>query len=881
VKSALIFEGRHVAVEPGDTIASALYRAGLRTFSRSFKYHRRRGLLCLTGDCPNCLLNVDGEACVRACVTRAEGGEVVRRENGWPSVDHDLLHVADHVRWLLPVGFYYKTLRRPRWLWPRVEPWLRKAAGLGAADLSAVASRREAQHRHPDVLVIGAGAAGLAAAIAVADAGQSVLICDEGDIGECLPDGSVRDEVMKLATTARAHNRVSILERAPAIGLYDGPLVPLNGNDSLVVVHPGRIVIATGAVEVQGLFEGNDLPGVFQARGAARLASRHGIVPGKVGVAVVDTEEGCSHVLTLLDAGMHIAAAVVPDRLRSRLPKEVPTIVGGELVRARGRGAVRGAEIKSEKGTRRIACDTIVMALGTTPRDALFRQAGHLSVIGAGEVIAPGCSVTDAVESGCRSAVATAAPTAVIPSRSADVELERGGFVCLCEDVSVSDLATAWTEGFRSTELLKRYTTVAMGPCQGALCQNHLASFVRQHAGDVASAQPTTARPPARPITLEEIAAGADDLVEQRTRLHDRHLELGATMEPAGAWRRPSHYGDVASEYWAVRRGVSIMDVGTLGKYVVHGKDASLFLEQLYPSRISNLAPGRIRYALLLSEAGYVIDDGLVCADSPDGMTWYLTYTSGGAGRAEAWLHDWRESWDMNVHIVNRTSAIGAINVAGPHSRELLASLTSTPLGNGDFPYLHHRSIDIAGVPCRVIRLGFVGELSYELHHPSSQSVALWDALLSGGANLDIRPHGLEALRLLRLEKSHIIIDQDTDYDATPSKLGMAWAAKLDKPYFVGKHALERIAQTTMTKRLCTFRFEEGSPPEGSPVLVEGKFSGYLTSSRFSPTLRCGVALGWLNSHDGSFAATVESAGLVGTVAEHPLYDPEGERLRA
>jgi sarcosine oxidase subunit alpha len=322
------------------------------------------------------------------------------------------------------------------------------------------------------------------------------------------------------------------------------------------------------------------------------------------------------------------------------------------------------------------------------------------------------------------------------------------------------------------------------------------------------------------------------------------------------------------------------MDVGTLGKYVVHGTDATRFLEQLYPCHVGDLSAGRMRYALLLAENGYVIDDGLVCADDPDGLSWYLTFTSGGADRAEAWLQDWRESWALDVHIVNRTAAVGAINVAGPKSRELLTELCDARLDNDALPYLHHRHLEIAGVPCRVIRLGFLGELSYELHHPSSQSGQLWDALLRAGSKFDLRPHGLEALRVLRLEKGHIIIDQDTEFDATPAKLGLGWAAKMEKPYFVGQVALRRIAGWPSRKRLAAFRFEAGAPEEGSPITVDGAPAGYLTSSRYSPSLDCGVALGWL-TEEGSVTQRVESGGFLGDVVEPPLYDPRGERLRA
>ncbi|MGH9174409.1 MAG: aminomethyltransferase family protein, partial [Vicinamibacterales bacterium] len=328
-----------------------------------------------------------------------------------------------------------------------------------------------------------------------------------------------------------------------------------------------------------------------------------------------------------------------------------------------------------------------------------------------------------------------------------------------------------------------------------------------------------------------------------------------------------------------VRRGVSIMDVGTLGKFLIGGADATAFLERLYPCRVADLAPGRIRYTLVLNEAGYVFDDGLICALGAG--RYYLTFTSGGAEQAESWLRDWAETWGLMVHIVNRTAAVGAINVAGPRARELLFALGASADG-GDLPYLGHREIEVAGVPCRAIRLGFVGELSYELHHPSIKSVRLWDALLDAGGGLEIRPHGLEALRLLRLEKGHVIVGQDTDFDTTPAKLGLDRAVKMDKEYFIGKTALGRVGRLPLERRLVGVVFDgNGAPPEGMPLQVGGRHVGYLTSSRYSPVLGHGVALAWLRRTNGVFPERVDADAWAGRVVTSAFYDPTGKRLRA
>ena len=567
-----------MAASAGETVASALYRAGVRVFSRSFKYHRPRGLYCLTGDCPNCLMTVDGEPGVRACMTAAAGTVRAARENGWPSADHDALAVFWHLRRLLPVGFYYKTLVRPAGAWPRAERLVRRIAGVGSVQLDLPRAHREARHHHPDVLVAGGGVAGLAAALESVEGGRSVVLVDEGTIGERLPPGPTRTHIQTLAGQLRGRDGVTILERAVAIGIYEGPLVPVNGEDFLHLVHPARVVVATGAVERHPVFPNGDLPGVWLSRGAARLVGVHGLPLGR---RVVFVGEGAETLDALGAAG--IDARVV-------------------------------AEERAERERKR--CDALVVGLGLVPRDTLLRQGAGLPVAGAGDVVRPGCSLDEAEESGRAAALrGTRASSAV---RTGGL---RGGFVCLCEDVTVDDLENAWAEGFCTTELLKRYTTATMGPCQGILCDTHLAAFVAMHSGSEAAAAPTTARPPARPIRLEDAAAGHAP-VEQRTALHERHLELGAEMEWAGTWKRPRTYGDPRAEYWAVRRDVGMMDVGTLGKFLIAGPDVSEFLERLYPCRIDDLDEGRLRYALLLNEAGYVIDDGTI-SRLADGR-WYL-----------------------------------------------------------------------------------------------------------------------------------------------------------------------------------------------------------------------------------------------------------------
>jgi sarcosine oxidase subunit alpha len=417
-----------------------------------------------------------------------------------------------------------------------------------------------------------------------------------------------------------------------------------------------------------------------------------------------------------------------------------------------------------------------------------------------------------------------------------------------------------------------------MGPCRGAVCGRLLASFAADGAVSTAVTARTTSRPPARPVTLEDLAAGVHETVEKRTALHERHLALGGRLDWLGAWRRPLHYGDPDEEYRAVHERVGIMDVGTLGKFLVAGRDATALLDHVFPCRVDDLAPGRCRYLLALDEAGYVMDDGLICALGDD--RFYLTSTSGGADRMEAWLREWCDRLDLHAHIVNQTAMLAAVNVAGPMARDLLVALGAQDVDRDTMPHMAHAGVSVAGVACRAIRVGFVGEVSFELHHPRGRCVELWGALLEAGTDLGIRPHGLDALDLLRLEKGHVYLGQDTLPDDHPGKLGLGWAVAMDKPSFVGKVSLERMSALPLERTLVGLEFD-ARVQRGVPLYGRGLVVGRVTSSGRSGVLGRNIGLGWLRSVDGAFPADLRAGDVHTRVVPRPFYDAEGARLRA
>ncbi len=876
------FEGADVPVRDGDTVASALYRHGVRVFSRSFKYHRPRGLYCVSGDCPNCLVTVDGETDVRACECAARGGAQVTRQNAWPSADRDALQVVDYMHRLLPVGFYYKTLAKPRFAWPIAEKMIRRVAGIGAADPNDRPRPELGRvHRHPEVLVIGAGVAGLSAALAASEAGRRVVLLDEHTPGYRVPPGETRAEIDLLAALVAERPGIEALWDTAAVGLYEGPLVVAVGGDDTSMIHPTAIVIASGGLETHRIFPGNDLPGVLLSRGAARLAGVHGLRVGERAVVWAEQREALGAVDTLRTAGVQVVAVVAPPELD--VGDVGARLIRGTVTRVEGRRRVTGVVVDGES----IACDVLAVGSEIQPNAHLVRLAYDLPCTVAGDAAGEGATLAEAVESGRAAGARAAAGLAPlvlppnVPARACGTE----GYVCICEDVDVKDVETATREGFDSAELLKRYTTVTMGPCQGRLCADQLRAIAerltpgeRERVG-----APTTLRPPVRPITFEQAAAGGGHHVERHTRLRHVHQALGSTELWAGPWKRVEAYGgDIVGEYHAVRERVGLIDVGTLGKFMVAGPDAGAFLERLYPMRVSDLEVGRLRYGLLLEEGGVIIDDGTVLALG-DGR-YYITVTTSGAERLESWMLDWAEAWGHEIFVVNQTASLGALNVAGPHARDVLQRLSDDPLDKADFPYLRHRRITVAGVPCLALRLGFVGELAYELHHPASRSEDLWNALMEAGAEWGIRPFGIQAQRLLRLEKGHIIVSQDTDFETTPSKVGMEWAVKLDKPDFVGKAALVRGSRRDHRELLVPWTMSRGAeaPPEGSTITSAGELHGRVTSAGFSPVLGHPVGLAWVSRHAARNGTVVSIAGEPAVIrVGHAFYDPEGTKLRA
>jgi sarcosine oxidase subunit alpha len=612
------------------------------------------------------------------------------------------------------------------------------------------------------------------------------------------------------------------------------------------------------------------------------MAGVHGIRPGARAVVLARTEESLGHLSTLRAAGVELVEVLASRTVAARVPSEVRATLDARIVRAEGRRHLSAVVVRVADRERRIPCDALVVSAGLTPRDGLPRMASEMPMARAGDVVDPGCSPEEAIRSGSLAGRDDPAPPATSTVEGEMPALGTGGTVCLCEDVGVDELAQAWREGFTNAETLKRYTTATMGPCQGAMCGRHLAAFVRSRSAgrdgvEGPASTRTTARPPVRGVKLEDLAGGVDEVIERRTSLHDVHLAMGATVGRSGSWMRPYRYGDAHEEYLAVRERVSLMDVGTLGKFLIGGTDARVLLDRTLPCRIEDLEPGRSRYFLALDEAGYAMDEGLVCALGDN--RYIVTSTSGGADRFEAWLRDRIDRLGLTVHVMNRTATLGAINVAGPRARDLLVRLSDGPVDAAALSAGSHREITVAGVPCHAIRSGFVGELSFELHHPRSRGPELWRALVREGEDLGVAPHGLDALDVLRLEKAHPYLGQDTLPDDHPHKLGLGWTVAPEKADFVGKVALQRMAEFPLERKLVGLRFE-AAPRRGAPLRLGSHVVGRVTSCASSHVLGYPIGLGWVRSTDGVFPTELRADEAVAVIVPTPFYDPQGARLR-
>jgi sarcosine oxidase, subunit alpha len=1018
------FDGCELTGFTGDTLASALLRNGVHLVGRSFKYHRPRGILAAGSEEPNALVGVRRDDArytpnLRATQVELYDGLEAHSQNRWPSLSWDFGSINNLISPFIPAGFYYKTFMWPRSAWKSLyEPRIRAAAGLGTSPTLADPDRYTNRFAHCDVLVVGAGPAGLSAALAAASSGAKVILCDEqAEFGGSLLSESAGShaasiEGMPASTwlaraiaTLKDNPRVTVLPRTNAFGYFPHNMMGLNERltDHLAQPHADsprerqwqvrakEVVLAAGAIERPLVFPGNDRPGIMLAGAARTYVNRYGAVPGARSVVITACDEAYRAAIDLHEAGVYIA--IIAD-IRAQadgplanaarhagLPVQTSTTIVGTTGRLRV-DTVMLARIDDHghvsDDVKIMPCDLVLMSGGFTPTVHLFSQsrgkltwddktqsfipgqaaervrsagacrgvyslaavlndgstagasaaAAAVSHRGAGSSSVAGHTPAANSPASAFAANATTSPSADHASASAsstpaDPPIgafagalpQPGGatgsmaFVDWQNDVTTKDLALATSEGFRSVEHIKRYTTTGMATDQGKTSNLNALGFVsRKLDKSIPEVGLTTFRMPYTPVSFASFAGFArGSLFDpiRRTPTHDWAARNGAVFEDVGLWKRAHYFprstagsredmhSAVARECVAVRKSVGMFDASTLGKIEVVGKDAVTFMNRMYVNGWASLAVGRSRYGVLLRDDGFVYDDGVVARTAED--RFHVTTTTGGAAGVLRLMEDYLQTeWpELNVFLTSISEQWSVIAVQGPNSRRVLEKLVEgVDMSAQAMPHMSVARGRICGAPMLLFRVSFTGELGFEVNVPADFSQSVWEAIYAAGQQYDITPYGTEAMHVLRAEKGYIIVGQETDGTVTPDDAGLGWAIGKTKPDFVGKRSLQRPSMSADNRKQLVGLFtsdpnvvlDEGSQVmQGAGQKAPVRPIGHITSSYHSAVLGRSIALALVSGGrarmDETLYVPTGNADVAVKVTSPVFYDPAGARL--
>jgi sarcosine oxidase subunit alpha len=859
------FNGTPYRAYQGDTLASALLANDLRVIARSVTYERPRGVFSAGVEEPNALVHLGHDTMLRATQVEMFDG-------------------------LEAIGLN----------------------GRGRLSAEPDAGRYDKVYAHCEVLVIGGGRAGITAALDASQTGDRVILVDEqAELGGRLLGAGWNDWLDASLATLHSQADVRLLTRATAFGHYDQNLVLVaerrSGGGRLWQVRAKRVVLATGAHERPLIFANNDRPGIMLAGAARTYVNRYGVAPGTRAVIFTNNDSTDVVAADLKSAGISVEAVVdvrageaVVDTLASS-----PSPSGG----GQG-GGLSGVVIAPLIGTgprREIECDLLCVSGGFNPTLHLFSQAQGRLRYDQGlacfvpEAPLPSVDVVGAAagDLGGRGQ-GTIMPYWVVPGDGQDWSSH---FVDLERDVTVADVRRALGTGMQSVEHVKRFTTIGTGSDQGKTAGiNETAIVATQLGQPVGAVGVTTFRPPYVPVSFGLMAGrNRGDLFDpiRVTAIHPWHVGHGAVFENVGQWKRPWYFprhdedmeAAVLRECRAAREGVAVMDASTLGKIDIQGPDAVEFLNRMYTNAFDTLKVGSCRYGLMCKADGMVFDDGVVMHLAPE--HWLATTTTGGAAAVLEWMEEWLQTeWpDLRVRLTSVTDHWADVAVVGPRSREVVAALFPKLATDAQsFPFMAIREGETAGIPVRLHRITFSGELAYELWTPSWYGLKLWEAVMAAGEPFGITPYGTEAMHVLRAEKGYIICGQETDGTVTPQDLGMSWIVSKKKP-FIGQRSHRRSDTARPDrKHLVGLLPVDGEKllPEGAQLVLQpdgaapAKMVGHVTSSYRSAALGRTFALAMLQSGRERLGSTVYAPLnghiVAATVTEPVFYDKDNAR---
>jgi sarcosine oxidase subunit alpha len=962
------FDGQSYTALEGDTVASALLAHGVHLVGRSFKYHRPRGILTAGPEEPNALLDVSRDAArrqpnVRATVQEVFDGAKIASQNRWPSLKFDVGGFNDVLSPFFAAGFYYKTFMWPREAWHRLyEPIIRRAAGLGEAPKEVDPDHYTNRFAHCDVLIAGAGVAGLTAALSAASTGASVFLVDEQpEVGGALHydaatviDGqNGYDWAQAAAAKLKAMPNVTLLTRTTVFGYYNHGFIGLAERVTDHIARPGRdlprerlwqvrtkkVVMATGSIERHMVFANNDRPGIMLASAARSFLNHHGVAVGRnVGVYTAH-DSAYEAAFDLKRAGVSIAAIVdcradpgapVLDEARAL---GIDVLTGHSVTNTAGRLRIKSMTVVRNGGsdTRKIKVDALLISAGWTPSVHLFSQSrGKLRFDDSNQRFLPdiyaqncvsvgGCNGTDDIAelieeasgAGGGSVSVTAANRfewtggMIGPAEGAGPETAVKAFVDFQHDVTAKDIRLAVREGMHSIEHIKRFTTNGMASDQGKLSNMHGLAIAAEMLGrPIPQVGLTTFRAPYTPVTYGTLVAHSrDDLFDpaRKTPMHALQAEAGAEFEDVGNWKRAWYFprrgedmhAAVNRECRTVREIGGVFDASTLGKIEVVGPDAAQFLNLLYTNAWDTLKAGKSRYGIMTREDGFIYDDGVVGRLAED--RFHVTTTTGGAPRVLHHMEDYLQTEfpHLKVWLTSTTEQWAVIAVQGPKAREIIAPLVEgLDLSNEAFPHMSVAECSVMGVPARLFRMSFTGELGFEVNVPADYGPAVWTAIRERAEALGACLYGTETMHVLRAEKGYIIVGQDTDGTVTPEDAGLSWAVSKKKTDFVGIRGLKRPDLVRAgRKQLVGLKtkdprdvLEEGAqivadPNQPKPMTM----LGHVTSSYWSENCGRSIAMALVAGGKARIGETLyvpmADRTIAVEVSDMVFFDKEGGRI--